>query len=339
LNDECGRVSDVLFGQSKITTTADPAILNGWQHRGYNWQASARIDQQLMGGVAVTAGYYRTWYGNFTVTDNLAVSPANYDPYCITLPVDARLPGGGGNQVCGLYDLNPSKVGQVNNFVTFASNYGKQTEVYNGGDINLTARLPRGAQFSGGLNVGNSVNGGAVSGASAGISHINNCDVVPKLDNPSTRFCDAAPKYQARFKMYGTYPLPWDFQISGTFNSLPGVSMLNGNNITANIVLTNAQIAASLGRTLASGSTATIALIQPFTQFEDRLNQLDLRLSKIITVGRRTRIQANFDLYNATNANPVVVANWNYSGNGATYLQPQQILDARLFKFSGQITF
>ena len=139
--------------------------------------------------------------------------------------------------------------------------------------------------------------------------------------------------------MYGTYPLPWDFQISGTFNSLPGVSMLNGNNITANIVLTNAQIAASLGRTLASGSTATIALIQPFTQFEDRLNQLDLRLSKIITVGRRTRIQANFDLYNATNANPVVVANWNYSGNGATYLQPQQILDARLFKFSGQITF
>src|SRR5439155_5600871 len=165
-----------------------------WQHRGYNWQASARIDQQLMGGVAVTAGYYRTWYGNFTVTDNLAVSPANYDPYCITLPVDARLPGGGGNQVCGLYDLNPSKVGQVNNFVTFASNYGKQTEVYNGGDINLTARLPRGAQFSGGLNVGNSVNGGAVSGASAGISHINNCDVVPKLDNPSTRFCDAAPK-------------------------------------------------------------------------------------------------------------------------------------------------
>ena len=36
-----------------------------------------------------------------------------------TAPVDARLPGGGGNQICGLYDVTPTLFGQVNNVVTY----------------------------------------------------------------------------------------------------------------------------------------------------------------------------------------------------------------------------
>ena len=66
---------------------------------------------------------------NDIVIDNLAVSRSDYDPYCIKAPTDARLPGGGGAQVCGLYDITPAKFNQVNNLVTKASNFGKQRRV------------------------------------------------------------------------------------------------------------------------------------------------------------------------------------------------------------------
>src|SRR5262249_50740476 len=148
------QVSDLLFGQSKVTTRPDPSVVTGWQHRGFNWQATASIQQQLLSGIAVSAGYYRTWYGNFRVTDNLAVTPADYDQYCIPGPFDARLPGGGGGQICDLYDLKTAKLGQVDNLVRLAQDFGKQTEVYNGMDLNVAGRLPRGAQISGGLSVG-----------------------------------------------------------------------------------------------------------------------------------------------------------------------------------------
>ena len=78
----------------------------------------------------MNVGYFRTWYGGdgggsgipgaetaLYVTDNLRVTPADYDPYCITAPVDRRLPGGGGNQLCGLYDVKPALFGQVDNMV------------------------------------------------------------------------------------------------------------------------------------------------------------------------------------------------------------------------------
>ena len=51
------------------------------------------------------------------VTDNLRVTPADYSPYCVTVPVDARLPLSG-QQLCGLYDINPDAFGQVDNLIT-----------------------------------------------------------------------------------------------------------------------------------------------------------------------------------------------------------------------------
>lgn len=73
----------------------------------------------------------------------------------------------------------------------------------------------------------------------------------------------------------------------------------------------------------------------PFTQFEQRINQFDICLTKFVKLGR-ARTQGNFDLYNVFNANPVLAVNTTY---GPAWLTPLSVLDARLFKVGAQIEF
>ena len=89
---------------------------------------------------------------------------------------------------------------------------------------------------------------------------------------------------------------------------------------------TTAQIASSLGRNLAACGTqavctafAVVPLYPPFTRFEPRFTQVDLRITKILTLGSRTRLHLNADLYNALNASSVLVVNSTY---GPSCLQP-----------------
>ena len=265
--------------------------------------------------MATTLAYFRTTWNNFRVTDNLLVTPSDYDPYCITVPPDARLPGGGGNQLCGLYNITPTKFSSVSNLVVPVSNFGKQTEIYNGMDLTVNARLPRSASLSGGLNTGRTAT--------------SNCAIVDSPQQAS--FCDVNPPFQPRFKLNGVYPLPWDMQVSALFQSNPGVA------ITASYVATNAQVQPSLLRPLSgSASTVTIAnIFQPQTEFEGRINQLDARLMKTFKMGH-SRIQGQFDLYNVLNASPILGINTRY---GPAWLTPTEILGARLFKIGAQVSF
>jgi hypothetical protein len=334
-NGECGPMQNPAFGQSNITTRPDPNWIKGFGKRPYNWTASIEMDRELVAGkVAMNVGYHRRWFGNFTVTDNLLVTPADYDPFCVTAPSDARLPSDiSGQQICGFYDIKPALFGATtNNLVTLASNYGKQSEIYNGADISVSARLRRGTMLSVGYNVGNSIQTNVVAGGAVS-SATNNCFVV---DSPQSLYqCDINPPYQSRIKASGSYELPWAIQVAAVYQNLPGP------NYGASVGFTNAQIQPSLGRALAGTQARTIQLLTPFSSFVDnRINQLDLRTTKLLRFGRR-RIQANFDLYNLFNSSPVLATVNTFTQNVNTnrWLQPTQILDGRLVKFSGQIDF
>src|SRR6266850_5832407 len=69
-------------------------VLNGFGVRPFNWQALATLQHELRPGMALNVGYFRTWFRNFgsgpsatdVIADNLAVMPADFDPFCITAP-------------------------------------------------------------------------------------------------------------------------------------------------------------------------------------------------------------------------------------------------------------
>ena len=316
--DLCGAMVNANFGRVTPTTTIDPETLNGWGKRQYNWEFSAGVQQELMPRVSLDVGYFTRWFGNFTVTDNRATTAADYNAFSITAPTDSRLPDGGGYTIPGLFDLNPTRVGQVDNYNTFASNFGDQTERWTGVDASLNLRPRPGMLLQGGMSSGRTV--------------IDSCEVRAALPEtaPTNPYCHTNTGFVTQFKFLGTYTIPRvDVQVSGTFQGLPGPT------IAANFTATNAIIQPSLGRVLsANAPNATINLVSPGTMYGERLNQLDLRFGKIMRFGR-TRTALALDLFNALNANPVLNENANY----AVWRTPIAILQPRYARISAQFDF
>jgi hypothetical protein len=316
-NGECGPLQNQNFGSPVITTRYSDDVLRGYGVRPYNWDFSAEVQRQVGTAVSVTGGYYRNAYGNFRVTDNQAVTPEDYTAYCVTGPADPRLPGGGGSQICGLADVNANRFGQVNNLVRPAKDFGDQTQVSNFFTLSADARFASGARFGGGIDFGTTVT--------------DNCFVVDSPQQLVNCRVETPMAANTQIKVNGSYPLPAEFFVSGVFQSLPGPAY------TADWAAPVAAITSSLGRPLSGGArTATVPLMAPQTEFEDRTTRLDVRVAKSIRVGQRVRVQGNVDLYNALNSGSILAVT---NAFGARWLVPTLVLEPRIVQFSAQVNF
>ena len=315
---ECGPWNDRGFGQARAVTTryADDAR-EGFNRQLHNWQGSASLQHELRPGMGLNVGYFRTWYGGFLATDNLAVTPADFSQYCITAPVDDRL-STSGERLCGFYDLNPAKFGLVDNLVTQASNYGDQSQVYNGVDATLNGRFLDGGQFQGGVSLGRTVT--------------DTCLVVDSPEAAREGFCRNEPPWSAgtQLKFLVVYPMAWGLRASAVYQNMPGITY------TASYNATLAEVQPSLGRVLSGAArSVTKDITPPQTMFEPRLQQLDLRLSRIFRPAG-TRLTANVDLYNVFNENAVLQQNTRY---GAQWREVSLVMGGRLLRFTGQFDF
>ena len=82
-----------------------------------------------------------------------------------------------------LYDVNPSKFGQVHNLVDLASDFGERTEVYNGVDVTFRSRFAQRGLLQGGVSVGRTV--------------ADNCIVVDTPQAARPGFCKVTPPWSA----------------------------------------------------------------------------------------------------------------------------------------------
>ncbi|MEO8258007.1 MAG: carboxypeptidase-like regulatory domain-containing protein [Acidobacteriota bacterium] len=315
----CGAINQPSFGQLNVrTTNYDPAIVSGWGVRPMNWEGQLSVQHQLMPRVSAYAGYSRRWYTNLQTTQNLAVNNGSYTGYCIPIPTDSRLPGGGGGQQCGYFDIN--QVTTANNLISLSSNYGKREDVYDGFDFDLNARLGRGTVVSGGVSLGR--------------ERTNDCDLIDDLSlntgAPRTQaFCDTRPPFQPQVKGQVSYTLWWGIQTSATYQSLSGPAQ------SANYPLTNTIAQAALGRNFTGGVAPTVSIVPAGVLYGDRIYQTDLRFGKTIKSGRTT-IRPAVSIYNLFNANPVQTYNNTF---GAAWLAPTVILTPRFMDFGVQIDF
>jgi hypothetical protein len=325
-NGECGALSNENFGTTVTNLSYDTNTLTGWGKRNFNWEFSAGVQRELVPRISADFTYFRRWYGNFVLVDDLAVGPADFDKFTITAPKDPRLPDGGGYPVVG-YDIKPAKFGvAAQPFVTLSRKYGKQQDYWDGVDATVNARPRDGLFFQGGVSTGRRVE--------------DTCDVVTKVDNPNPLYCHRVEPFLTMVKGYGSYTIPKaDVQVSGTYQTKPGPLVL------AIYTATNAEVAPSLGRPLAGAAPSVdVHLLSPgpYTTTNsgsgqvhgDRLHQVDFRFSKILHFGG-TRARANVDIYNALNSSAVLAQNDNFGD----WQRPTEILIARFFKFSVQFDF
>ena len=272
-----------------------------------------------MARTSVEVGYHRRWFGNFDVTDNLLVTPADFNQYSVTAPADSRLPGGGGYVVQDLWAVSAAKFGLSSNLLAPASRYGEQTQYWQGVDINVNARMANGLTLQG--------------GTSSGRTSTDNCE-VGAIDNPSRRFCQITEPFRTQANALASYAIPViDVQLSGVFQSRPG------GTLAANWVVPTAVVAQTLGRPLpGNAANVTINLLDPWTRTQDRVNQLDLKVAKILRFGR-SRMTVGMDIFNALNSSAVLGRQQNYSPTSTAWLTPTSVIDGRFAKFSGQIDF
>lgn len=318
-NGECGALSNRNFGTVLPGREIDAETLEGWGRRFSNWQFSAGVQRELSPRVSVDASYFRTWFKNHLVTDDRALTAADFDVFGITAPVHPDLPGGGGYVIGNLYNIKPARFGTASNeIVTFAKNYGTLIEYWNGADFTLNAQPRAGAMVSGGVSTGRRIT--------------DSCEIRSVLPETAltSPYCRVEENFQTSVKFIGSYIVPRvDVQLSAAYRNEPGPVR------AANFNATNAVVSPSLGRNLSgNANNVTVNLVELGTLSGERMNQLDLRFAKILRFGR-TRTTASVDLYNAFNSNSVLTE----SAAFATWLQPQNILNARFAKVGVQLDF
>jgi hypothetical protein len=301
--DASGNVQYAEIGASRNSNFGVPrgaTRFDATTPRPANWEQNVSVVQELSPGVSVTAAYYHRQFLNMQLTRNLAVDPdLDWTPYTIVSPLNGEL--------ITMYNLDPDKLGAVDSLSTYS---GANAREYHGVELSMQARLPRG--------------GFAFGSVTTDRTATNNCD-VENSDPNNRRFCDQVPEFRGLYKASAGYPLPYDVQVSATFQLRPG------NSIAANYTF-NSAVA---GVPLTGGGNRTVNLVDPTTMYYPYIRQLDMRVSRNFRFGRR-RLQAFVEIFNLPNVSTVLTVNQAY---GSRWLDPLIIEQPRRFQLGGQLDF
>jgi len=256
--------------------------------------------------------------------------------------------------------VSAAKFNQINYVDTNAGPDRKMW--FNGFEYNFTIRLPHAASIFG---------GGMSERVIAQVcDEQSNPNLLLYCDQTKSNI-----PFRTQFKIAGSVPIKWGVQAGFSFQSLPGygygtgalsgreggptgptgqpsATQLNTPNGAGTVFfITKATTYTASSPCVAKGTctvgqlvdpginvaSLSVPLIAPNTEFGDRINQLDINVTKLIKIGRYN-ISPKFDLFNALNRAPVYAVRGLQYGTAA-YMQPQSILVGRVFQLGAIVKF
>ena len=170
-NGECGGLVNQNFGKSVVFQTYDPEGPDGWNVREYSWDMSVGIQQEIAPRTSLEVDLRAAELGQPDGhRQPRRRAAADFDQFNLTAP--GRFATAERRRLSawkGSTTSNRRSSGRVDNFITFAKNFGQgRIETYNGVDVNVNARgCAGGLTAQGGFNVGQ--------------SRLNDCDIWTQL--------------------------------------------------------------------------------------------------------------------------------------------------------------
>jgi hypothetical protein len=320
------------FGNTQTgLTQVNPAVLGGWGVRENDWQLGFALQQEVLPRVSIEVAYNRRWFGNYTVTDNRALGPSDYEPWIAMAPLDPRLPGGGGYNITA-YVVRPESAGRTaQNYVTFETDFGPaRVDYWHGVEVTANARMRNGLTFQGGTSTGRGIE--------------DRCATVVKIDSPNARNCRTEAPFRTQFRGSASYTLPKvDVRVSGIARFSPPPA------INAFYNFPNSVLLAQLGH-LPEGQTINgnqlINLLDTNQMYADRRHyQFDMRFAKIVRT-KAFRADVGVDLYNIFNVNTPTAYDGTYDvvpaaglGPGGEWLRPTGIVQPRFARLNLTMSF
>ena len=343
-NGECGAIRDPNFGTPVIVNRYRDDLLRGWGTRQGQWQTSFAVQHELAEGWTIEVGYYRTKFDGFTVIDNLNVTPDDYGEYCITAPTDPGLGSVSGTQLWQPLDHHAGRA-RPRRGPRHRAGLGLRRQVDGLQRGRLQLQWPAAQRGHAGRRSDHRL---------ADLERVlrrRQSDPEPAGVLPGLGAVESGHAVQDQRQLPAAPTTP---RCRSSTRTSPA-SCTRPSTTRSRTRLERAAFAeAMLGRPVAVGeenvqllpagtgfftsypTTSAAVASQTFntisTQHEPRLNQLDLRFTKIINFSG-ARVRAWFDIFNIFNANYVSFVDDNYADN---FPRITQIMNGRLFKVGGQ---
>jgi hypothetical protein len=321
----------------------------------YNVEETVSVQHELLPRVSVSGGWYHREYFNLRRRFNTGVALTDFTPFTLLSPID--------NSQITYYNVSAAKASQLaSNLID--GDAPDRSMKYNGYEYNFNARLTKGITIFGGGMTERMLTNTCDDGWN------------PNLLLYCDQSKNSLP-FRTQFKLAGTVPVKYGVQVGVAFQSLPGylfgtssqyalTGVSGPSGITTNNPPAGASsvwlitkttkygdpmyggkvhpcVAAGLCDPLAlvdpgmTQASLSVPLVAPMTEYGDRINQLDLNITKTFKFNRFS-FQPKIDFFNLLNVSSVTnVLGLNFGTQA--FKQPSVVVNGRVFQLGGMIKF